>query len=273
MFKKLAIVAVIGVAGLWVAKKTHVGSYACTVVSSAKDHIRGQIPRSLELARVQNEIQQLDRDYQGLLGPIAEKMAAIKKLDREITTARANQQEQRGDLLALTKAIENCETPVSYQGSLFNADQAKVKLAREFAAYKRLETHLASKEKLLDAETKNLAAVRDQLDKLVTQKREFEIRLAQLEAEEETLNVARIQTPLQTDDSRVADIKRTLDRIEHAQSVETQQHVLQQQYGSKIGDAQPTDSSVNLDVSEIRGYLQGTTTKTTTKVVVHSVQK
>jgi chromosome segregation ATPase len=266
MFKKIAIGAVIGLACLWVAKKTQVGSYASTVFAFSKEHIRGQIPRDLELARVQHEIQQLDRDYRGLLGPIAEKMAAVKKLEREIATAKANQQEQREELLALTKAVASKETQISYHGSTYYTEQAKVKLARDFATFKKLESHLASKEKLLDAETKNLAATRDQLDKLISQKREFEIRLAQLDAEEATLKVARIQTPLQTDEGRIADIKRTLDRIEHGQTVEQNQHVLEQQYGSKIGDAQPSVPVGTIDLDEIRGYLQGSS-ENTAKVV------
>ena len=259
MFKKLAVGAVIALACLWVAKKTHVGSYASTVIAFSKDQVRGQIPRDLELARVQHEIQQLDRDYQGLLGPIAEKMACIKKLEREIANAKANQLEQREELLALTKAVETKETPISYHGNTFGLDRAKVKLARDFAAFKRLEVNLASKEKLLEAEVKNLAATRDQLDKLISQKRDFEIRVAQLEAEEATLKLASIQTPLFTDDGRVADINRTLEQIAHGQEVEVTKRQLQQQYGSKIADAQPSNVQVGtLDLDEIRGYLQGT---------------
>jgi chromosome segregation ATPase len=257
MFKKLVIVSVIGLACLWVAKKTHVGSYARTVVAFGKEQVRGQIPRELELARVENEIQQLDRDYQGLLGPIAEKMASIKKLEREIASAKENQQDQRDSLLTLTKAVEAKEAQISYNGKTLILDRAKVKLARDFATFKKLEVHLATKEKLLEAEIKNLAVTRDQLDKLIGQKREFEIRLAQLEAEEATLRVVRIQTPLQTDDSRVADIKRTLDRIEQSQSVEQNIRVLEQQYGPRIADAQPNTPVGVLDLDEIRGYLQG----------------
>jgi len=265
MIKKLVIGSVIALACLWVAKKTHVASYASTAFAFGREHVRSQIPRELELARVQHEISQLDRDYQGLLGPIAEKMACIKKLEREIANARVNQQDQREALLSLTKAVEAKETPIVYNGNSISLDRAKVKLAREFATFKKLELNLVTKEKLLEAEVKNLAATRDQLDKLIGQKREFEIRLAQLEAEEATLKVASIQTPLYTDEGRVADINRTLERIAHSQSVEINKHVLQQQYGSKIGDAQPTTVVGTLDLDEIRSYLQGTT-ETGTKV-------
>ena len=136
-------------------------------------------------------------------------------------------------------------------------DQAKVRLAKDFANFRKLEANLTTKEKLLEAESKNLAAIRDQLDKLTSQKREFEIRLATLEADEATLRVARIQTPLVTDDGRVADIKNTLDRIEHSQNVEQNEHILQQTYGSKIGDAQPQTQLRSVDLDGIRDYLQG----------------
>jgi chromosome segregation ATPase len=266
MFKKIAVVAVIALACMWVAKRTHAVSYATTLISKGKDHICGQIPRELELARVQQEIQHLDRDYQGLLGPIAEKMAAVKKLEREITTARTNQQEQKANLLALTRAIDARESQISYNDCNYNLEQAKVKLHKDFANFKKLELSVVTKERLLEAEAKNLAAIHDQLNKLTTQKREFEIRLATLEAEEATLKVARVQTPLVTDEGRVADIKNTLDRIEQSQVVEQNQHLLQQQYGSKIGDAQPQIQVRAVDVDEIRDYLQGIRTSGT-KVV------
>lgn len=257
MIKKIAVGVVIAMACLWVAKKTNVTSYASTLIAKGQASVRGQIPRDLELARVQHEIQQLDRDYQGLLGPIAEKMASIKKLDREIAVARVSQQEQRQSLLALTASIDAKVSQISYNESNYTLDQAKVRLAKDFGNFRKLEANLTTKEKLLEAEAKNLAAIRDQLDKLTSQKREFEIRVATLEADEATLRVARIQTPLVTDDGRVADIKNTLDRIEHSQNVEQNEHILQQQYGSKIGDAQPQVQIRSVDVENIREYLQG----------------
>jgi chromosome segregation ATPase len=256
MFKKIIIGVLVLTACVWVARKTQVGSYASTLITCGKDSLRGQIPRDLELARVQHEIQQLDRDYQGLLGPIAEKMALVKKLEREISTEKAALQDQRDGLLALTKSIESKESLISYSGGSYNLGQAKVKLAKDVAVFKKLEIRVSTKEKLLDAEARNLAATRDQLQKLIDQKRDFEIRLAELEAEEATLKVARVQTPLQTDEGRIADIKRTLDQIAHSQSVEQQKRLLQQQYGSRISDAQPSVQGQSVDLDEIRDYLQ-----------------
>src|SRR5271163_4732461 len=114
MFKKLVIGVVILLGCVWVVNRTRFVSYASTLISEAQDQVRGQIPRDLELARVQHEIQQLDRDYQGLLGPIAEKMANVKKLEHEIAYDKTNQQEQRDRLLTLTKAIDAKESQISF---------------------------------------------------------------------------------------------------------------------------------------------------------------
>jgi chromosome segregation ATPase len=266
MTKKIVIAAVIVVAGLWLVKKTQVCSYASMLVARGQETVRQQIPRDFQLARAKNEIQRLDRDYQGLLGPIAERKAAVKKLEREINNTTSKLQEQREALVALTKAIDAKEAQIVYNGATYSLERAKTKLQREFATFKKMESQLATKEKLLEAQQKNLVATLDQLDKLVTQKRQLEVRLAELEAEEETLAAARIQSPVATDDGRVAEIKRILDDIEHRQSVETQLHQLQQTYGSKIGDATPSVEGPAANFTEIRDYLEGKTTPSGAKV-------
>jgi chromosome segregation ATPase len=265
MTKKLIIAGVALVACLWIAKKTQVMSYACTLIANGRESVRKQIPRDLELARIRNEIKNLDRDYTNLLGPIAEKKAAVARLEKEIAQDKAGITAQRTALLELTKAVEEKQTQIAYNGATYKLEAAKGKLARDFSIFKKKEQELAAKEKLLEAEQQNVAASLEQLDKLVSQKREFEIRLAQLEAEEAVLHASRVSTPLKSDDGRVADIKNSLDNVEHGQAVEKEKRALEQQYGSKIADAQPSAPPA-VDTSEVRNHLQGTTNTGNNKV-------
>ncbi len=264
MTKKLIIAGVALVACLWVAKKTQMMSYACTLIANGRESVRKQIPRDLELARIRNEIKNLDRDYNNLLGPIAEKKAAVHRLEKEIAQDKAGLVTQRQALLDLTKAVEEKQTQISYNGGSYKLEAAKGKLARDFSIFKKKEQELAAKEKLLEAEQQNVAASLEQLDKLVSQKREFEIRLAELEAEEAVLSASRVTTPLKTDEGRVADIKNSLDNIQRGQEVEKEHRALQQQYGTKIGDAQPSAPPA-VDLNEVRNHLQGTTSTGTSK--------
>jgi chromosome segregation ATPase len=262
MTKKLVVGGLILVACLFVAKKTNFCSYASTIIASGRDRLRSEIPRELEIARVRNEIQRLDRDYANLLGPIAEKKAAVRRLENEVSTAKASLEERREALKALTNAIDSKEKEIAYLGSNYNLGQAKVRLAKDFATFRKLEVNLDTQEKLLGAQRQNLAATIDQLGKLVDQKREFEIAQAELEANEEMLKATAILHPLKTDDSHVADIANSQKEIRQAQEVERERRALEQQYGSKIGDAQPPVVPVG-DLSAIRDHLEGRTTPAT----------
>lgn len=262
MIKKLIVVGLIVVAGVWVFKKTNITSYASTLWSNGAACLKNQVPREFEIDRVRNQISQLDGDVRNLLGPIAEKMAQIKKLDRDIQTARANLKEQRENLLALTQAVESGDKFVVVGGEELKLAHAKTRLEREFTIFKRGEQHLNSQEQLLDAHRKNLSVTHEQLSKMMEQKREFEIRLAQLEVQEEHLKLQRITTPITIDESRIADIKATLDAIEQGQEVDAAKVQLLQQYNGKLS-TRPTGTLAATDVAAIRAYLEGQATVST----------
>src|SRR5437588_4511810 len=145
MTKKLVIAGIIVVAALWVAKKTHFMSYAATCIAHGKESVRQHIPRDLELARIRNEIKQLDRDYTDLFGPIAEKKVSVKRLEKEIATGQANLAKRREALLALTKSVENKETQIAFDGHTYKLDRAKSVLSHEFESFKRFEQDLTAK--------------------------------------------------------------------------------------------------------------------------------
>jgi chromosome segregation ATPase len=268
MTKKIIVAAVVLLVGAWLVKKTQVCSYAAAFFRNGAEHARAQIPRQLELDRIEGEIARMDKDYQKLLRVIAERMVSIKKLNEEITVAEVNRKDMAESLLSLTQAIEAKELPISYKGAKYTTTaKAEATAVRELAELKRLDQKMTSKKKTLEAEQRNLDALKDQLDKLVTQKHEFEVRVATLRANQAELDALVVKSPLKNDQGRVADIKKTLDRIEHEQNVDIQTHVLENQYGTKIDGNNPNArpaSPVNLQ--EIRDYVQGTPSGKDTKV-------
>ena len=265
MTKKLIVGGLVLVACLWVVKKTQVMSYACTLISSGRASLQHQIPREFEIARVRNEIQRLDRDYAGLLGPIAEKKAAVRRLENEVSATEAKLTDRRDALLALTNAVDSKEKEIAYNGSSYSLAQAKVKLAQDFALFRKMEVNLATQKKLLDAQRQSLQATVDQLGTLVAQKRDFETALAEIEANEAVLQATRASTPLPGDDGRIGDINNSLKDLKEAQEIEVERRRLEQQYGSRIGDAQPQVTPVT-DLTAVREHLEGRGTPVNTKV-------
>jgi chromosome segregation ATPase len=245
--KKILVIGLLVLAGLWLAKRTHVGSYVATAWSHVRHEANAQVPVKFELDRIRGEIDRMDNDIRGMVSPIAEHMASISKLKKDIDRTRTRLTDQKTNLLTMTTSLQKDEGAP-------NADRLRRRLQRDFNSYKQLQNTLTTQEKLLAAKEKSLDAAREQLNKLIALRDDFKVRLAQLEAEEENLQVARTGTDLQVDQSRATEIQAALDAVEHRQEV--LRNEIKLLAGELNNPSTPShQTTVNLD--EIRNYLQG----------------
>jgi chromosome segregation ATPase len=258
MKKVLVAVLVIG-ACVYFVKKSSVFSYASTVWSHVKTETKNAVPTRFELDRARHEIANLDDDIGTMIRPIAEYKATIVRLKKDITLAEKALDEQKGVLLSMTGDLEGNPTVLVYAGEEYAADRVRAKLSKDFASYQRLEANLKSQRKLLEAKETSLKATQEQLAKVIDKKREYEVRLAQLEAEEETLKIARIGSNLQIDNSRSTQIEAALADIENRHNVLRAEVELT---GTLANDVIPVQErrQNRMDVQAIRAYLEGTTT-------------
>jgi len=200
-------------AGLWVAAKTtHLGSYAGTLWSQVRSEGKRQISTKFEIQRARHEVAQLDKDISGMIRPIAEYKAALQQLEKDIHQGQTNITDRRETLLRLTRELESKPTIVTVSGRPISAEKAKAALERDFEGFQRLEKHVDSLKKLQDAKQQSLEAAQEQLAKLISKKREFEVRLAQLETDEETLQIASVGNKMAVDDNRASASERAATR-------------------------------------------------------------
>lgn len=256
--KKLLVIALLVGACYFVARKSSVASYAGTFWRQVRTETKNIVPMRFELDRVRHEIANLDGDIGTMIRPIAEYKATINRLKKEIAQAEKRLGEQKEVLLTMTQDLEGNPSVLVYAGEEFSADRVRNKLHRDFESYKRQEANLASQRKLLEAKETSLKATQEQLAKVIAKKREYEVRLAQLEAEEETLHIARIGTTIQVDDSRATQIESALRDIENRQSVQRAEVELR---AGTANDVIPVGqrNQPKEDVQSIRAYLEGTT--------------
>jgi chromosome segregation ATPase len=254
--KKVLIIGLIVVGGLFLVKRTSLCSYAGTLWSKVRQETKNQVPTKFELDRIRHEIAQMDSDIKGMLNPIAENMAAVKRLNRDIETTRARLGDQKGTLLTMTNDLGSNPQFITYGGERFSAERVRLKLDRDFASYKRCESKLKSQENLLEAKERSLSATREQLNKLIAKRREFEVRLAQLEADEETLQIARIGSKgVQLDDSRATEIEAALGEIERRHDVQREElELMNGPLASDIIPVQERDRH-SVDVNTVKDYL------------------
>ena len=256
MHKGLVVLA--AAAGIWVASKTtNLGSYVGTLWSQARSETKKHISTKFEIERARHEITQLDKDISGMIRPIAEYKAALQQLDKDIRQGQTNIDNRREALLRLTHDLESKPATVTVGGRAISGDKAKAALERDFEGFQRLERHVDSLKKLHDAKTQSLEAAHEQLAKLIGKKREFEVRLAQLETDEETLQIASLGNKMAVDDNRASAIEAALAEIEQRQNVRRAE--LELASGDLISDvlAVPPRRATT-DLAGMREYLQRT---------------
>jgi hypothetical protein len=254
--KKALIVGLIGAFALIVvAKKTNFVSYLGTAVTQAQQEAHNQIPTKFEIERIRNEIANLDSDVTQMIRPVAEYRADIEMLRRDIVKGSAKVEEQKKNLLAVVRELEaNPKGHILVGTKRFTADKVRVQLDRDMEGVKRIEVDLKTKQKILDAKELSFKATQEQLAKVVNKKREYELRLAQLETEAETLRIAEIATTTKFDSSRATQIEEALRGLERRLIARTSEVEL---HNSQVIDLQQerTEAPANLDV--IRNYLEG----------------
>jgi chromosome segregation ATPase len=251
MKKILALLLIAGV-GLVVARKTHFSSYVSTCVAQVGDEFKQSVPTKFELERIRHEIGRLDKDISRMIRPVAEYKTEIDWLRKDIQKTQANLDERRTALLEMTDRLNRNTATVLFGDREYKAESFRQKLQREFNNFKRLEANLATKQKLFEAKEASLQAAQDQLAKVIEKKREFELRVAQLEAENETLQVARIGSKLEIDDSRATQIEAAL--TEAQKRLDTDRNHLALEAGSLTTASPAQQRTVN--VNAIREYLQ-----------------
>lgn len=254
MLKKILIVGAILLVGAIAVKKMNCSSYVRTAWSQVAKNARDQIPSQFELERIRHEIAALERDVDNLIKPIAERMYDVRELRKEVSELQQTLAARKDKLQVMTNDWEAKKSFVVLN-TKYSGSRAEDKLHREFVACRRIEKTLESKERLLSARERQMEAIREQAEKLISKKREFEVRLAELEAEEELLTVDLTGTMPSLDSSRATAIQDALNQVERRQQIKRNE--LELRSGQFSTEERESSDSSRVNVDEIRSYLHG----------------
>jgi len=261
--KKTLILLAVGLAGVVVlAKMTNLGSYTGTLWSQSRTEAKRMVPTKFEIERIRHEIASLDQDVNKMIRPIAEYKVAIDRLHKDVDKTAANVEEQRKVLLGVTEDLKTGAKELKYGGKSYPREEVKARLARDFDSFKRVEAQLASQRKLLESKEMALKSSQEQLAKVLSVKKDYEVRLAQLEAENEALVVSSIGNDIRFDTSRAANIDQSLRELEDRIAAAAEAQELQKGVFS-AGIPFNQRGTQNVDLDSIQAHLQGEAAKTT----------
>jgi chromosome segregation ATPase len=257
MKKKYLLIGIIGAAALvFVTAKTNFASYVRTAVAQVGKEADRSIPTKFEIERIRNEIASLDSDISQMIRPIAEYKAEIQRTRQEVTTGQKTIDDKKAKLLTHFQKVEGNPKFVVCNDVKVPLEKFTAELHRQTEIVKTQELNLKTKQQVLEAKEKSLKGTQDQLAKVVSKKREYEGRLAELEALDQSLQVARIASDIKIDNSRATQIEDALRKLEDKLNADRAELDMRQgENAAKLNlfEQEPAP----LDLQALRGYLEG----------------
>jgi len=247
MWKKLVVVGLLVTAGVTAAKSS---SHICSWVDGLRRQVAGWESREGKMDRVRYQIGKLDAKIKDSLGPIAEKMQEAEELGARVKSGRTTLESQAKALEALTQKAEKHEV----------AALDRARLTEAFHSFKR-DRHLQEqREKRLKALEETIAKSKVRVERLYTQKVEFERQLAELELREQNLRLEQDGSPAQSNDPLIADIRETLNHIKRSQSVDQKKMDVDREIRNKVPTpTAPVVTEPQVTPQEVRRFLDGKT--------------
>ena len=254
--KKLLIIGLIGAVALFaIGKKTNVFSYTSTLLTQVEADAKKQIPTKFELERIRQEIAGLDTDISQMIRPIAEYKADIDKLRKDMAKSQAQVDDKKKDLLAVVAKLDGNPKTITCGTKTYPAERVRQQVQRESENLKLLEKNIRTQQQVFEAKEVSLKATQEQLAKVVSKKREYEVRLAQLEAMDQSLQIARIGTSIKIDASRTTQIEEALQGLEARLAADKAELDIRSGEIANINLFEREPEPLDLDV--LRNYLQG----------------
>jgi len=248
MIKKLIVVGVVIAGGLFAVNAVWSGSVR-TAWKRMHSKIERKIDPDFELDRIRDEITKLTPDMHKNIARIAEEMVAVESLERRCGDLQAKLENSKDELAALTNAVEKGATRVKVGGREISVTQVKEKLR----CCKNIERELANNRKVLDAKKQGVEAARQQLVEMRHQKEQLEVMAAEYEAQLKTLALEKTRSRLKLDDSRLAEIKASMEKLRERIETERKTAQLAEEFNSGKVIEKKTDNGNA--VEDAREYL------------------
>lgn len=250
MIKKLIFWTVVIGGALFVINSVRPGSIH-TAWKRAQAKFERNITPEFELARIRDQIAQLTPDMHQNIARVAEEMVKVESLERRVADLQARLDQNKDDLAALTNAVEKgTTTRVVLNGREISVTQVRDKLR----TCKNLEGELNRAKKVLEARKAGVESLRQQLATMKEQKQQLEVLAAEYDAKLKELALQQTRSRLKLDDSRLAEIKASMERLREKIEVERKTADIAEQFNSDTLTEKKPESSKDV-VDEAHEFL------------------
>jgi phage shock protein A len=257
MLKKVAFVGLGAVLLVTLAFGSRLPSYASTMYKSVQAKVDDSVSLQFKLEDARNQLDKLGPEVNQMKYEFVRQELRVEKLEDDVVAARGNLDDQLAKIVVLKNHLEEGDSVFVSKGRSFSVSDVQKDIKRRWDLYKTQETVVKTKEQVLQAQQSGLEAARQKIAETEALRETLEVEIAQLEARQKLVEVAKTSSEINFDDSRIARLRESLDDIRSR--LEVEEHVVNSASAGDFGGIPLEDEIESSDVmAEINSYLGGT---------------
>lgn len=192
---------------------SEVYSYMRSSTRHVQNAVKENIPLEFELQRARDLLEEIIPEMQANIKLIAQEEVEIAALKADITRSGENLAKAENRVEKLRDMCGPQLASYSYGNQILTRQQVTEKLAHSFDQFKEATALHESKKRMLASREQSLAAALDMLEKTRSQKAMLAEKIQTLESQYRLVQAASVGSPVQIDNSKLAQTEQLIGRI------------------------------------------------------------
>lgn len=211
--KKGVLGAALSAGALYLVFGGHTPSYVGTVFDKVRHSAKDSMPIQFEIDRARKVIGELEPAILNNREELARGEVDVEHLAREIAAVKANLANEKQAMVALREGLSTGDLKLAGHVS-YTPEEVKSELAHRLDHYRNVGKILEEKETTLKARHKAVAAARQKLTEMASQKRALATKLESIQARLQAIEATQEKNEFHFDDSALARAKQTVSDLE-----------------------------------------------------------
>ena len=222
MLKKLIVVAVVGGLAVAAVKGTKFASYVRTEVKSWREAAEDAVPPEKEIERLRGEVKMLDEDTIKIVKQLARLMSDQSDLGNREKGLEAKKSQVSELMTSREVAVREAEKKakageanvfVTFGDQKFSLANGLLRLKETVRDYREIEKELTHVRMKSDTQQRIVDKLDRQRLEMSRLKSDLDTAIDGLEEQVQSLKLTQMESKYQTDDTRVAQIKESIAKV------------------------------------------------------------
>ncbi len=188
-------------------------SYVRTAAGHVKQSVKGSVPVEFEIERARQMIKDIEPEVQNAMHVIAKQEVEVEEARKAVAKLEARLAKEQSELETLHADVKSGKKVFEYCGKKYTPEQVRTDMTRRFDRLRTGKATLEAQQKSLVARERNLDGARQKLDGMLAARRQLQVDVDNLMAQQQLIAAARTVSNYNFDDSHLGRVKELVDDL------------------------------------------------------------